>query len=907
MIIGAPIRGIVSGLAYIRDTIIINDAFLSELNSQITEKKLPADGTATITIAAREIKHAPNYILRLTNYKVVVIADEYDAAGGSIDVSGAAGANGVKGPNGAKGYASATPQNNKDGKPGGPGGSGQPGGKGMPLQLFCKRLKQANLLSRGGSGGSGGAGGTGGEGGNAKIIVVDPDGGKFQEYIGTNGGNGGRGGDGAAGGSGGHVTVRYVERLAGSPSVSITGGAGGVGGAGGAGGKGGYQSANGVAGAKGSNAAKGSNGQANVQQLEESVFWGQLRTLLNGARSDMWAEYRTRMGEYFLRCFAPAKADTAKFLSLAANEFRSILWLRPQEPKAQVMLSCIAANLIPLGTARDFYLTPDFPRYEQAFTDYAPMVQNMVGGAKDLLVHANNVQYNRDRLLAQIAHVQSSGLIIESERAEAAIEKLQAEGVVSGYNGRINALEAEIDAKRHELAQARLELGGVFISSVLEAIGAVAAVVGAVYTGGASLAALPGLLVAAQDSWGKLTTDANGQVKYQDCYLTDWVEWKDGKPVLKQEIKDLGAGMEQVINSVKPAVNATLDLIDKAKVLGDIGQSTVDGELQSELKELLRRKAELEFERAQAKLGVKQAELRLATIDLKAQQAQADLVAAQQMLDTLTADNKLLGRVTAMLIRRAQDYMSHLLQFQFWASRALDIYTMKDHTGLLPFDIGYVHPDMEEDAYTAFRRGSGSHALNLMEAYLTSWARLPGIIILRNEYESYRMDLLTQTQFWSFSGSHSVLQEFRQKGSVEFELGLNDIYQDRFECKIEGATVALAGAVSAEPLINCILMQRGESASVRLDGSVVHFNYPPRGCPLLAVKTAAQINSTPPSTPEAFWGRSPAAKWRLYLEPDTMAKVDLSAVTEILLCFSYKAFIPPLQAAQPVREAASAR
>jgi hypothetical protein len=75
---------------------------------------------------------------------------------------------------------------------------------------------------------------------------------------------------------------------------------------------------------------------------------------------------------------------------------------------------------------------------------------------------------------------------------------------------------------------------------------------------------------------------------------------------------------------------------------------------------------------------------------------------------------------------------------------------------------------------------------------------------------------------------------------------------------------------------------------------------------LLAVKTAAEIDAASTSAPEAFWGRSPAANWRLYVEPAALAKADLSALTEILISFRYKAFIPPLQAVQAQSEAAYA-
>ncbi len=894
MIIG-NFRGLIGSLTFVRDRITVNNAFLNELNAQITDRNLPAN--ALITIAAREILHDSNYNLQLPGYRLLIVADEYDGNGGSIDVSGANGGNGAKGSDGQKGYASATPANCRDGKPGAPGGTGATGASATSLQLFCRRLKRLNVIARGGAGGNGGAGGKGGNGGSIVAMVDDGAGGKQPDYVGTAGGNGGRGGNAGTGGVGGQVTIRYMQRLASAPTVAVTGGTGGTGGAGGAGGQGFYGEPNGTAGAKGSNGVKGADGTSSVQQWNEATFWSQLRAALGTNRTATWAEYRTRMGEYYLRSFAPGRPDATLQYSLAANEFRSVSRLQPGDGKAQVMLASLASHVTPAGAPRDFYLTPNFPQYEQAFVDYAPLVVSMVNNAKDLLLHANNLGYTREKLIAELAHIQASALIVESERAEATAAKLQAEGAVQACDGRIAGIDAEIEAKRAELTEARLSLGQNFVVSVLEAIVAIGAVVGAVYTAGASLAALPGLLVAAQNKWGQLSTDDNGEVMLQGTYLSDWVEWKDGKAQVKPEIKALGAGMEKVVNSVRPAVNATLDLIDKAKVLGDIGQAQVDGELQSELKELLRRKAEMEFERAQARLGVRQTELRLATVELKAEQAQADLAAAQQMVDSLTADNKVLGRVTAMLMRRAQEYMTFLQRFQFWATRALDIYALTNYTSSMRFDTGFVHPDTEEDAYAVFSRGSSGKALSLMDAYLTSWAQLPGIIVLRNEYESCRMDLLTQTQFWTFGSNHPVTQQIRQRGYADFEIGLSEIYDGRFECKLDGVRIALSGATSSEPMINCTLTHRGTSSTLRLDGTPQQFEYPSRGCPVPAVKSSAQIDTAPPSAPEAFWGRSPAAKWRLAVQPDALQFADLSSLTEIAIAFSYKAFIPSMQSA----------
>lgn len=378
------------------------------------------------------------------------------------------------------------------------------------------------------------------------------------------------------------------------------------------------------------------------------------------------------------------------------------------------------------------------------------------------------------------------------------------------------------------------------------------------------------------------------------------------RPNSNPKIKNLGAGIKDVANSVKPAVNATLNLIDKAKVLGDIGNSTVDGELESELKDLLRRKAELEFERAQAKLGVKQAELQLATIELKAQQSQADLAAAQQMLDTLTADNKLLGRVTSMLMRRAQDYMSHLLQFQFWATRALDIYALKNYTGSLRFDIGYVHPDVEGCLryIQPWRRKPCTESDGCVSHFVVPVSRdhrsSKRVRIVSHESAHASTVLELQQQSSRTSGTPAERERRIRTRAWRYISGpvrMQDRRSHRSACRryLNGA------------LINCVLMHRGESSSVRLDGSVTHLHYPPRGCPLPAVKTTAQIDSAPSSSPEAFWGRSPVAKWRLYVEPDALSKADLTGLTEVLVSLSYKAFIPSLQGVQAEQETAMAR
>jgi hypothetical protein len=109
-------------LTYIRDKITVNKALLDELKEEIAYRNLLPG--ATLLLAARQIKHAPKYDLVVGDYHVILLADEYDAAGGSIDTSGSPGQSGQGGHAGAPGYASATGYSDK---PGGVGGNGQPG------------------------------------------------------------------------------------------------------------------------------------------------------------------------------------------------------------------------------------------------------------------------------------------------------------------------------------------------------------------------------------------------------------------------------------------------------------------------------------------------------------------------------------------------------------------------------------------------------------------------------------------------------------------------------------------------------------------------------------------------------------------------------------------------------------
>lgn len=226
--------------SYIRDAILIDGNFVSELQAQLAARKVAAG--ATILIAARTIRHAPAFALRLDSYSLVVAADEYDPAGGTIDVSGRAGSAGAPGSQGAAGSVSATGTNDKPGGNGGNGAIGGAGAKGNSLKVFAKSLVGGAFFARGGDGGAGGKGGNGGVGktggsGAAGKNNGDPGDGGGNGSNGNKGGDGG-GGGGAAGGCGGvSVAVALVGgSFVGKANTQLQAGTPGTGGAGGTGG-----------------------------------------------------------------------------------------------------------------------------------------------------------------------------------------------------------------------------------------------------------------------------------------------------------------------------------------------------------------------------------------------------------------------------------------------------------------------------------------------------------------------------------------------------------------------------------------------------------------------------------------------------------------------------------------------
>ncbi len=132
-----------------------------------------------------------------------------------------------------------------------------------------------------------------------------------------------------------------------------------------------------------------------------------------------------------------------------------------------------------------------------------------------------------------------------------------------------------------------------------------------------------------------------------------------------------------------------------------------------------------------------QALLEKQATELRLKQAQQDLSAAIAQRSIIQQDVSALAETTKILVRRAQGYIDIVTKYIFWAARALDLFTAAESSTKVSYDYGYIHPDLEAAAYRRLRRGDGSLAAQLGQAYVKSWSRLPDILLYREAYESY--------------------------------------------------------------------------------------------------------------------------------------------------------------------------
>jgi hypothetical protein len=874
----------------IRDKIRVNAELKNEIMDEIEFRKI-GRGTP-VGLIAREIVHDSFFTLRLEGFPLFLVADVYNGNKGWIDTSGSAGAAGSSGALGKPGFAT----QNKS-RPGDRGADGQPGARGASasaITLIAATIHNAMLSALGGPGGAGGNGGTGGRGADGKQPAQV---GKFEAIAPTDGGAGGNGGNGGAGGSGAQITVSYVN-LKGALSINSTGGAGGPKGQPGVGGKPGI-----VVGASGVAAKSGTAGKSGVagaagksvtavkthQHLER---WDLTVLAALGKTVDKWAAYRTRVGEYAFRrhsLSAPKDGDI-ELRKFARNEFLTARRLARKTARAEQLLEYLDSNLTPVGVPYDHNVMPDFLRFEEVLTDYGPWVQSLFSDAHLLLQETVNTATKEKQLATDLVYIDGMRVALELELKAKDNETKMGLMEIGHAQGRLKANQKEIEANREEQAKERLEAADDYFYGTVAQVGAVVVAAAAfVYTGGASLSLLTsiGLLPSAD-----LLMNAENELSWSydekqkswlkgDQSLLNMIDRSKEKAELKQEFKDLGGGL-------KEAVAGTKDFIDKFKTASDLLAAKVDGALQHAAKELLIRHLDLTFEINLLGLKQEQVLLERASIAQEWNATNNDYQLVGQFKDEVEENIQSLGRIAQALIRQAQSYADLLIKYTFYATRAFDLWTLQSQTSNFAFDCGHLHPDAVERAFQATARGDGSRVLELVGQYLPSWSKLPDLIKLRDKYEDYSSELVTETWFWSFTG-RDLPASLKQHGSATFRTKMP---KGRYEAKILNVAVALVGATADDPSVTVVVEHTGEATAHRRDGQTISLHQPPRRDPISASFDSDDLGDLDEVERQQFWGRSPEAVWRVSIDSQSAAnsKLDLKGLKELQFAVYYKCF-----------------
>jgi hypothetical protein len=851
----------------IRDKINVNDELAQEMLAEIEYRELK-QGTA-VGLIAREIVHAPSYPLDLIKgHPLFLVADVYRGNGGAIDTSGVVGAPGAKGATGKPGVAIQGKSN-----PGGRGADGKPGAQGTaasPITLIAATIQNASLRALGGTGSAGGNGGTGGRGADGKWPVRD----KFVTIPPTNGGPGGNGGNGGNGGPGAQITIQYVQ-MRGTFTAQVAGGDGGPkgqAGPGGTPGTGGGGAKKGDPGKPGLDGAAGESATVVKTQLQQSQ-WDSTVLATLGAAADKWAAHRARVGEYAFRCHVPQQRDIS-LREFARNEFLAAQRLSPlHSDRATHLLQYLDSRLNPLGVAYDQDVMPAFDSFEKVITDYGPLIQILFSDAKDLLLVAADTEDKKTLADIDLNSLQGRREALEFE---AQAKYLEGEILLQKFEqtqARLTANRKALEANIKKQAQQKIELADKQIETTMVMVATVILAVVAVPQFAIALCALlnrEGLLVKAKSEFMK--SGGAGMV--------------DDSGNLKPEYDKLLGGIEALVLKTKA-------LIDKYEAVSDLLNATVDGALESAEKELLIRHLDLTFELNVLALKQQQGLFERAALQKEVETANQDYQLVASFNQSKKKDIQLLGKLARALISQAQGYADVLTKYQFYATRAFDLWTLGNRTSSFAFHRGLLHPDVVEHAFQAMARGKGDRALALVGQYMTAWAKLPDLIKLREEYDDYSAppdseSLVTETWFYSFTG-RGVPGSLYKHGSATFRA---ELPAGRSEAKILNVAVSLVGATASQPSVTVIVEHTGDATVRRRNGKIIKLHQPPRREPISATFDANDLGDLEEVEKQQFWGRSPSAVWRISIEKESAdeSNLDLKGLTEVQFAVYYKCF-----------------
>ncbi len=857
------------GYVRIRDRILI-DATL--------RKKLE-DLPGSITLVAREIEHAPGIDVILPGRRITVVADHYDAKGGTINVSGVAGTSGVNGLTGSVGLAGANFN-----RPGGPGARAAAGGNGEnggSIRIIAQRLGDVRLVAMGGAGGKGGDGGRGGRGGDGRSGNQH-----FDGFDGSTGGDGGAGGNGGTGGRGGNIDVEFTA--AGVPPspliMQVDAGPSGAAGRAGPGGDSGNFAdgpSHGPTGRAGQPGASGTPGSTRIEPIGASAFWAHAAERVGTNTTTSWAAYRLLVGLYFYRQFKPGVTGLENRLRMASTEFDAVLRLQPGNEDAIRYNRQIALGHNVLGLPTNLDLDPRFDEYLSRFTSFATFITSFYNQGISLIL-AGQAQSVAE---LQLALDESR---IATEIAFATADLAAAETGVEAANRASDDVESRLALmnERIKVASAAKPDEGINIGAIVTTVGTVAVAVGsviaAVPTAGASLFALvpslAGLAVQLNDMGGHIF----------EATTTE-------KDDLKAKYEKVGKNVDNVVKGVKSVVN----LVNAIKQLTD-GRTAGN----AEVIDLMRQGVQLAHELLIAKLRVEQSELTVTARRFHVQGSQSLAMLARSQRQKLAAGEKIFIEGGRSAIRATQRKIDTTLRVSFQAERSVEIYTFRDESALIAFDTGFIHPDIEAD----FDEQDISTPA-LVDAYSRAFLPLLDPLDLQLSFDGYfnsdaQFELVRGLHFESVT-NESSLNAFRTSHdgyrSLMLLIDFPDLSAREFEAKVEQVSVALVGGSALLPALTCQIqhggiylsrLRNGETITQILTAHIARVS--PQFTPFLEhmplPSTAPQGSGR--ARTDHLWGRGVGGQWLLSIaDSDIVANgVNLDGLTEVQLLIETQLF-----------------
>lgn len=857
-----------STVQYIRDHITVNQAFAARLAAR------SVGAGSRLVLAARSITHDAGYTLRLPGCAIVLLAQDYNANGGGIDVSGTNGSPGTAGAAGKDGALG------EDGANGAVGTSGKPGTTAGSIQVLCETLAAARFAAIGGSGGAGGAGGNGGDGGAGRRMIPR----KVEGIPPGIGGTGGNGGDGGAGQPGGRIDVHYVSASA-APPVANAGGSGAPGGAGGTGGRRGRlfgnvgfpgrASASGMAGKHGST---GVAGTTSVGTVTADGYWRLVAAALGGTAS-AWADARLASGEFFYRRANVPVSGGPGHLALATGEFSRVLRLRGSDPGARRFAAQIAADQNALGLANRLDITPAFQQYADAYAAWGPTVFGTFDGAIRFLLAGVVDDAWRGQLGQHLGELGSGVVTATAELDAANAGAAAAQQGLANAQDKVDALTQQVNAAKAAMDDESVGIGGI-IGTVLEVASAVVAVIAAIPTAGTSLVALvPAFITLSSNIYndagaivGQLFTDGGIPQEVKDAYD------KAGK-----DIKDIVKAGQAIVSLVQ-AINK----LDAAKTAQN-----------AKYVDLVKQALQAGHELLLAQHLMAQADLQVTACQVKVDQGKVLVDQATALLATTNANRSTLVDAARILIGAAEGRRDTLLRYAFMAQRAVEIYTGRDESAAVRLDAGYVDPDILADFAEGFLP-----LAQLAQAYAQAWERFTSPIELETDYLDYFSGMTGHLDVgWQRFDFHDpeTIDRFKATRSLDFDLLLGSIPARHYEAKVHSVAVSLVGAASPSGVSTCELRHGPVYEQTRRDGTMdTQILRPHVGTiqsPHTALADSGVVvgNGTDPIEEpllSPLWGRGIAGQWQLDLAAAETGSTDLSGLSRIEVWIANEFYSP---------------